>query len=494
MSGGLARVERAREAPGPGPSLLLSIGAVIAYPFDRVLVGMVGAGLGIEALCEYLGLSRTALDYNLVRLGLRTPHDRPLRKGGSKRWSILDVMRLIAWRAAGIHPATIARRLDRSVGGVYAKSRRLGIPRPDRNSLRRVDPQSLSEPLPGFGFPNPLAEVPAASPWRGTSKTPTGEPPSPGPSTLHPSPVSSDGHAPSAPARRSRAASSQRELQLLRVIRNNPATGAAPVTQTSDGTGSTTAVRPAAVLGPVPSVHRPTGLAQPLVTPEPSIFDAPAIARRSRVQCNERLVMAVSMRYFGGQHWRAIAADLNLTPGSVRSIMTRSGLPRDHGRLKFGLTYDAECAFATLQQSGYVLIRDNSDRDRLETDRPLFWRHVKDRGVTRTRARRFQTGALGETDKYKGESITVVTRRDLDATSSAKAVTSNQTARGQAVPCRSQKPVQQSLLVTHGNVDEKRELGRHAASVRSGLPSGLGDAMPCAYPGNGRVARGVAHP
>jgi hypothetical protein len=64
---------------------------------------------------------------------------------------VLDTMRLIAWRVAGIHPEAIAQRLGRSASAVRAKARRLGIPRPDRKALRKVDPERLEDPVPGFG-------------------------------------------------------------------------------------------------------------------------------------------------------------------------------------------------------------------------------------------------------------------------------------------------------------------------------------------------------
>ena len=143
MSAGLARAARTEKPPISGPGLLLSLAAAVVFPFDRVLTGMVAAGQGIEALCRYLGLSRAALDHNLIRLGLRTPHDRPLRRPGPKGWSVLDTMRVIFWRSIGIHPETIGLRLGRSATAVRAKSRRLGVPTPDPEILHRVDPADL---------------------------------------------------------------------------------------------------------------------------------------------------------------------------------------------------------------------------------------------------------------------------------------------------------------------------------------------------------------
>jgi hypothetical protein len=102
---------------------------------------MVAVGLGMEAICLYLGLSQGALHNSVIRLGLTTPPDRPLRKPGARGWSVLDIMRLIAWRVAGIHPETIAARLStpklpRSANAVRAKARRLGLKPPARTNRR----------------------------------------------------------------------------------------------------------------------------------------------------------------------------------------------------------------------------------------------------------------------------------------------------------------------------------------------------------------------
>jgi hypothetical protein len=155
VSAGLSGASQPGRVPFSGPGLLLSsaaaAAAAVGFPFDAVLAGMVAAGQGIHAICLYLGLTRPALDEHLVRLGLRTPHERPLRKAGPRGWSLLDTIRLIAWRVAGIHPEAIAQRLGRSANAVRAKARRLGLPRPDRKALQRVDPATLEDPVPGFG-------------------------------------------------------------------------------------------------------------------------------------------------------------------------------------------------------------------------------------------------------------------------------------------------------------------------------------------------------
>ena len=87
-----------------------------------------------------------------------------------------------------------------------------------------------------------------------------------------------------------------------------------------------------------------------------------------------------------GQHWRGIAADARLTSGCTRTELSRSLLPRDFDRRKFGPSWDAECAFATLEFSGYELAEDEQGR--------FFWRHRRDRrNVHCSRKQRKEIGA-----------------------------------------------------------------------------------------------------
>ena len=232
-----------QKGPIPPAGLLLTLAAAVVFPFDRVLAGMAAAGHGIEAICLYLGLTRTVLLEHVVRLGLATPHDRPLRKSGARGWSVLDTMRLIAWRVAGVHPETIGARLGRSANAVRAKARRLGLPVPDRKTLRKLDPGTLEEPVPGFGFADlsqtprsdaPAAASPASLCGRAAGQVSIGgslgrteitPPPEPEPNR-----ESAKRPQPRPP--RARPAEGQRELQLFRVVRNpEPVPAPVPIQQ-----------------------------------------------------------------------------------------------------------------------------------------------------------------------------------------------------------------------------------------------------------------------
>ena len=134
MSGALSKAEERGSRGVLGlPPVVRSLAAVVLFPFDDVLRGMVAAGQGIEVLCLFLGLTRSMLDDHLVRLGLPTPHDRALRKPGTHGWSVVDTIRLIGWRVAGVHPEIIGLRLGRSAGAVRSKARRLGLRAPPRD-------------------------------------------------------------------------------------------------------------------------------------------------------------------------------------------------------------------------------------------------------------------------------------------------------------------------------------------------------------------------
>lgn len=338
MQSHLSRVPAAPQGLIAPSSAALQVALVAALPLDEILTGMVGAGLGIEAICLFLGLSRSVLDASIVRLNLRTPPNTSLRPPGPKGWSVGDVMRLIAWRVAAIHPDTIGLRLGRSANGVRSKARRLGLPLPSRKALRRVDPHTLPDP-PGAA---------AASP----------SPPAAGPV-------------------------SQRMLPVFGIVRDWRPPVQAPA---------------------------PQAAAAPVAPVAPS--DLAWIGQLRRTDRDEAAVKALSMRYFGGQHYKATARDAGMTEAALRSLLSRIQLPRDHDRSKFGPTWDEECARATLERSGYVLQRDISFPDWAEEKRPLFWRHKTDR-VRTSRATRFRNGHLGEWDKHKGQTITLVTRDDL---------------------------------------------------------------------------------
>jgi hypothetical protein len=343
-----------------------ALSAAVRFRFDAVLAGMVTAGQGILAICLYLGLSHEALDDHLVRLGLRTPPDRPLRNPGPKGWSTLQTIYLIVWRVAGIHPETIAQRLSqlgppRSANAVRAKARRLGIPRPDRKSLRKVDPATLPYPVAGLG---------AIADTGFPGLPPLALPPGPG-ATAQPS---------------SSAAEHERRLAPAQAPAGKPIW---------------------AVVGGESAIGWRSGHPIPQAKEEVCLSgDLTWIRQVTKRLTSEAVVWTVGMLYFGGQRWTHSARRMGISEGAAKTLMTRCSRPIDRDRTKFGEGFDEELAWENLRHLGLEVGKDKNTG-------AFFWRRQRDRAcVTRSRKYRREHGQLAP---YSSEEIELLTRRELDA-------------------------------------------------------------------------------
>ena len=120
--------------------------ANLAIPINAVFRDLVAAGLSLDALCAYLGLTHDTVFAAVVRLGLPTPSKKPLRKTSAKGWTVEDIQKLIAWRSTGVHPDVIGQNLSRSrsANAVRSRARRLGLAAPPRKSLFRPSPAQLT--------------------------------------------------------------------------------------------------------------------------------------------------------------------------------------------------------------------------------------------------------------------------------------------------------------------------------------------------------------
>ena len=414
MSAGLSEASELGTAifgPGPLPPYAVAATTATAYPVDPVLAGMVAAGQGIQAICLYLGLTRAALDDHLARLALRLPHDRALRNPGPRGWSNLDTQRLIVWRVGSIHPETIGRRVCRSANAVRAKARRLGIPRPDRKSLQRVDPASLEDPAPLFagsgqtGSPESSLKSPCAP--CGTAAGPvsvrTGADTSAAVTVL---PPESETTAP-AVARLpcDGAAQRLRELEFPIVAHACPSL---PLHE-----------RPGPGFVPVPPQIWPLVVElEPRIKAEVKLADVvPKLAyigwvgETRHILRDAAAVLVLSLRYFGGQHWKWIAQDARMHKPQLASDLTRIRLPRDFDRWKFRKTFNLKCALYSLLESGYLL-RRNKERGNYE------WVNARDlRNVHQSWETRRKWGYDDEGDGRRRESpkINLLTPRELPA-------------------------------------------------------------------------------
>lgn len=510
MSVATTRASRTEEAPNVGPSLLRSLVSIVVCPFDRVLEGMVGAGFGIAAICLYLDLTRAALDLSLARLGLRTPHDRPLRKPGAKSWSVTDTRRLILWRQTGIHPDVIGVRLSRSANAVRGKARRLGIPAPDRKALRRVDPWSLPDPIPGLGFPDPAsAEVSEqAAHARQSAEARAADQQQAGEDSIQPRQPTDD--APAAPARgnRARKATAQRELARLPVIageeqvcalappskpeqgNSSPVAGSAisgEISKNSERVGDTAIAAGTGAEEPrvaTSAANHPTNATTSSVLPAvpraalasqpegdtPVDDDLTWIGKLRHVIYDKEAVRIIGMRQMGLEHWRSTAAALGLTPGQLKTIRTRIDIPIDRDRRKFDTTYDPELARLNFDTCGYTLIQE---RPNPTTGRPGHWFYRRN----------------GNKDWFS-----LWTQLHVNKTIDKRTYDFSRLPVDLLTNAHSQNLLKGSRQFMQGSADEKRACRGHTPPVRSGFPGRPGDEMPWTYPGAGSAARGVAYP
>ncbi len=399
MSAGVEADVQPVRAPIAGLGVLSGLAAAV-LPFDRILAGMVAAGQGIQAIRLYLGLTRAGLDGHLVRLDLPTPHDRPPRAPGGRGWSAPDTMRLIAWRAAGVHPETIGHRLGRSASAVRARARRLGLPAPARGSVRRVDPSGLREPFPDLLPDGLLPDGEAAC--RATGRAPVSATPS-----------AMCGRA-AGPASVAGAGSALPPVPPDPVPREAPATSAkapaaAPVGPGPDAPAPLRARGSLPPVGPVPTsgIIRPEPRDPPPPPPRtpPATEDDVALhgdltwigSLRQPLQYRS-VVWTLGMLYFGGLHWTRIAERIGKTAPATRTLLSRCWVPRDHDRSKFSDTFDEAAARATVALAGLELGYDTERREH-------FWRFRRDRAkVRQTRERR---RAMGLLDDHATETVTL---------------------------------------------------------------------------------------
>jgi hypothetical protein len=122
-------------------------------------------------------------------------------------------------------------------------------------------------------------------------------------------------------------------------------------------------------------------------------------------------VLALSLRYFGGQHWKWIARDAGMHEPQLASDLTRIRLPRDFDRWKFRKTFNLECALYTLLDSGYLL-RRNKEKGNYESVNAKDLRNVHQSWETR---RKWGYDDEGDGRRRESPKITLLTPRELPA-------------------------------------------------------------------------------
>jgi hypothetical protein len=475
------------EVPKAGTGLLLAVAAAIVCPFDCVLAGMIRAGLSIEAICAYLGLSRAVLDYNIIRLDLVTPHDRPRRRGGRRPWTDSERRWAIYWRCLGVHPESIGLALDRSATAVRSQMHRLGVPAPDRKKLHKVDPATLDRTPPDFGFPVPPDErVPATTTRSGdqphTSLAIVSTASEAAPAADETTPIKKG-----ARKGRNAAVPGQCDLTLLRVT--------PPTRDDSKDVSEVPGVDPP---------HEKAALSTPVCEPaevenneKPEVVGPPDLVRQYQVvgkvrrqDTNEAFLRWLTLLYLGGMHFKAMSSYLGRSPSAVQAILYRMQIPRDKTAGKFGRTCDLEAAVANLETWGFALIRCTADQGLSEHDRPLFWRHKDDKSTRKRRCSRLKNNEIDDWFKYKGgNTYSILTREELEKQGRLKSTSS-----GVQQPARLQAAMQGSLPIQQGATNEQFPSRDRPQAVGPRLPGHAREPMPWTYPRNGGATRPVAHP
>lgn len=278
--------------------------------FDRLLAGMVEAGLGIPALSLYLSLAEPELLARIARLDLAVPHNRPMRRaGGSNPWTATEIRHLIQWWGEGIRVARIADALGRSKGGIYAKKRRLGLPSRDRKSLVDRDPLADAEVCLGAGVVVPHEEcgsdpVTLAAEAQGA---PTGE-----------------AAGSSSDEVRVKCGRAQDERRAVGTKRRENGKQAAPAALEETFLPKTEAQGPGSVR---------LGTASPELLA--AIAEIMKLARRqtagrtvdwSRYRVKEDEVLELALRMFAGQSRFAVARDMGISPSAAENRLSRLGV------------------------------------------------------------------------------------------------------------------------------------------------------------------------
>jgi hypothetical protein len=325
---GVDRLREEEEAPPASSFFLHPPPAPPHFPFlDHLLGCMIAAGQGVHTLCLFLQLTRDALDAHIVRLGLATPHDRPMRKGGPKAWSVPDTILAIFLRLAGVHPETIGRALSqpRSANAVRTKLRRLGIRGPGRKELFKPDPSSLHVPQAAMIAELLQSSADLASSTRALRVFVTSGP-------AKPTTVGAAKSTRNARAGNTIRSEQQRGLPLMGIVGGR-----------DKDAKSRTAI-------PAPPRIPAT---EDLVDFNDLSWFGSLIGKNPLT--NRVAVYVVGMLLFGGLHYKEAAKRLGVSDASYRTFRTRLDVPVDSDRSKMGKNFDEEAAKMTLSRSEYEL-------------------------------------------------------------------------------------------------------------------------------------------
>lgn len=325
-----------RDRPGLGPAGLLFETKWEGDPptlnndtFDRILRGMVTAGVVRDAICAFLRLTIEALSYHLVRLDLPAPSDRPIRKPcGKHPWTAADVQLVIDEWTANLRAEAIGAVLGRSAGSIWSKAKRIGLYRRRRCDLVGVVVASAK-----------IQEAPVAAAVEVAEEAST-EPPA----------VSNDACATPAHV----------EVPAEAAVADLAEIPAACAAASPSVVIARLDEPPAIVAFPATTINATVGC-----TPNALPRKAVKCRRSPRIKWTDAMLEEVARRWFAYQHHFGIAEDLGMTEASVRTQADGMGMPR-RARGKIVSDYIVGRPYDTTLEDSVV-------KRRCILDRRVFW-------------------------------------------------------------------------------------------------------------------------
>jgi len=317
---------------------------------------MVARGHGLDTLCLYLAIARTALLDLIVSMGLATPHDRAHRRaGGRNPWSPDDIPVFIELWVAGWQAASLAERFGRSRSSIWSKARQIGLPKRDRSALFRPADPHLRWPFsPEASAPAPNSDVAIRAIGTATA--------SKGPITVLPVEAApSAASAIKAPS--ARALNNQAQPCLPVVLAGAKLTRSSLPLKPISSAAAAPANRKA-VSASTPTAECDLGFVPPLPTlrrPPATLAAFPSIVRkglRAEIPWKDHGVLdhEVAMRTFAGQFYKDSAKDMGVSVPTFLTRRYRLELPR-MPRNEWVEDYKEEWAVPAIEAMGYRKVK-----------------------------------------------------------------------------------------------------------------------------------------
>ena len=309
---------------GAAPS---GAGTVSNWRFDRVLAAMIAKGHGLEALQCCLGVTVAFILERVVACGMATPPDHPMRRSNHPRaWKTSDLSLFIECWIANWDGGSMADTFGRSRGGIYALSRRLGLPSRRRGDIRRPTIRAVGE----MGE----ARQAAAAPRAGSSLA--------GGSQALPPIVS---HSPVA---QPPILTSRRRAQVICTLSPVEAPTAAVSGRRTSGLQQADTQ---AEMAPLPTPEAGMRRVRTLTGFDGLPLAVEVRASRGQVAWTPRLELYLASTRWAGQHPRAVARDLGIPFSAVVSRLHLMNVP-PRPREELTDTYDPDLARRRLHEAG----------------------------------------------------------------------------------------------------------------------------------------------